>query len=62
MWLKKNYQSSVDSKVKVPSFIGSLCNWRPKSVTIPDESKHKKYIDAIKVSDLNQEMINITAK
>ncbi|CAG8539197.1 5657_t:CDS:2 [Cetraspora pellucida] len=62
LWLKKNYQFSVDSKIKVPSFIGSLCNWRPKSITIPDESKYQKYIDSIKVSDLNREMINNTIK
>ncbi|CAG8798700.1 25512_t:CDS:1, partial [Racocetra persica] len=58
LWLKKNYQSSIDPKIKVPSFIGSLFNWRPKSLTIPDESKYQKYIDSIKVSDLNREMIN----
>ncbi|CAG8725765.1 1719_t:CDS:1 [Cetraspora pellucida] len=62
LWLKKNYQFSIDSKIKVPSFIGSLCNWRPKSITIPDESKYQKYIDSIKVSDLNREMINNTTK
>ncbi|CAG8837582.1 349_t:CDS:1, partial [Cetraspora pellucida] len=48
--VEKNYQFSVDSKIKVPSFIGSL--------TIPDESKYQKYINSIKVSDLNREMIN----
>ncbi|CAG8617042.1 31585_t:CDS:2 [Racocetra persica] len=58
LWLKKNYQSSINPKIKVPSFIGSFFNWRPKSVTIPDESKYQKYIDSIKVSDLNREMIN----
>ncbi|CAG8675019.1 6628_t:CDS:1 [Cetraspora pellucida] len=58
LWLKKNHQSLIDPKIKVPSFIGSLFNWRPDAVTIPDESKYQKYIDSIKVSDLNQEMIN----
>ncbi|CAG8635728.1 7122_t:CDS:2, partial [Cetraspora pellucida] len=46
--VEKNYQFFVDSKIKVPSFIGSL--------TIPDEPKYQKYIDSIKVSDLNREM------
>ncbi|RIB16605.1 hypothetical protein C2G38_2189457 [Gigaspora rosea] len=45
IWLKKNYQSSIDSKI--PSFTASLFNWRPNVVKIPDESRHQKYIDSI---------------
>ncbi|CAG8711559.1 5329_t:CDS:1, partial [Dentiscutata heterogama] len=61
-WLKKNFQSSIDSKIKIPSFTASLFNWRPNAVTIPDESKYQRYIDSIKVKDLNQEIINNTIK
>ncbi|CAG8595859.1 2414_t:CDS:1 [Dentiscutata erythropus] len=60
IWLKRNYQSSIDSKIKIPSFIGSLFNWRPDAVTIPDKQKYQKYIDFIEVTDLNKEMINHT--
>ncbi|CAG8659978.1 12466_t:CDS:1, partial [Dentiscutata heterogama] len=60
VWLKKNYQSSIDSKIKIPSFIASLFNWRPDAVTIPDESKYQRYIDSIKVTDINQVIINHT--
>ncbi|RIB01102.1 hypothetical protein C2G38_1048133 [Gigaspora rosea] len=62
IWLKKNYQSSIDSKIKIPSFAASLFNWRPNAVKIPDESKYQKYIDSINVTDLNIEMINHTIK
>ncbi|CAG8724078.1 11047_t:CDS:1 [Dentiscutata erythropus] len=62
IWLKKNYQSSIDSKIKIPSFIGSLFNWRPDAVTIPDKQKYQKHIDFIEVTDLYKEMINHTIK
>ncbi|CAG8797738.1 36590_t:CDS:1 [Gigaspora margarita] len=62
IWLKKNYQSSIDSKIKIPSFTASLFNWRPNAVKIPDESRHQKYIDSINVTDLNIKMINHTIK
>ncbi|CAG8712421.1 25013_t:CDS:2 [Gigaspora margarita] len=58
IWMKKNYQFSIDSKTKIPSFIGSLFNWRPNAMTIPEDSNYQKYIDSIKVTDLNLEMIN----
>ncbi|CAG8632363.1 25443_t:CDS:2 [Dentiscutata erythropus] len=62
VWLKKNYQSSIDSKIKIPSFTASLFNWRPTAVTIPDESKYQRYIDSIKITDINQVIINHTIK
>ncbi|CAG8614847.1 1230_t:CDS:1, partial [Scutellospora calospora] len=62
IWLKKNYQYSIDSKTKIPSFIGSLFNWRPNAVTITDKSNYQKYIDFITIKDLNLEMINHTIK
>ncbi|CAG8740962.1 4463_t:CDS:2, partial [Dentiscutata erythropus] len=62
IWLKRNYQSSIDSKIKIPSFIGSLFNWRPDAVTIPDKQKYQKHIDFIEVTDLYKEMINHTIK
>ncbi|CAG8618638.1 14734_t:CDS:1 [Dentiscutata erythropus] len=62
IWMKKNYQSSIDSKIKIPSFTASLFNLRPNAVTIPDESKYQRYIDSIKVTDINQVIINHTIK
>ncbi|RIB22169.1 membrane bound O-acyl transferase family-domain-containing protein [Gigaspora rosea] len=58
IWMKKNYQFSIDSKTKIPSFIGSLFNWRPNAITISEDSNYQKYIDSITVKDLNLEMIN----
>ncbi|CAG8589609.1 2831_t:CDS:1 [Dentiscutata erythropus] len=62
IWMKKNYQFSKDSKIKIPSFIESLFNLRPNALTIPDNSNYQKYIDSITVADLNSEMINHTIK
>ncbi|CAG8631186.1 43574_t:CDS:1 [Gigaspora margarita] len=56
---EKNYQNSIDPKVKIPSFTGSLFNWRPKAVKAPDESRNQNNIT---VTDLNKELKNHTIK
>ncbi|CAG8654528.1 17212_t:CDS:1, partial [Cetraspora pellucida] len=58
IWMKKNYQFSIDPKTKFPSFVSTLFNWRINGITIPYETNYQKYIDSITVKDLNLKMIN----
>ncbi|CAG8580246.1 3027_t:CDS:1, partial [Cetraspora pellucida] len=58
IWMKKNYQFSIDLKTKFPSFVSTLFNWRINGITISYETNYQKYIDSITVKDLNLKMIN----